>query len=235
MSSFEAVVESHVKRWITGERLVRRIHREREKMTKTLPSPPSLTLSCAYGSGGEAVAQRLSQALGYQIFDKEIMEAVSSSAKATTRIIEALDAGNRKEIASLVDQLFSRRVITDTSYFRSLVKVVRFIAHLGPAIFIGRGACHILRDTGSFNLRICAAFEDRVTRIMVEEGVSEMEAERKVAEQDRMHRGFIKGHFDRDINDPTGYHLTVNTSCIPPARTSDFVQNLYRDMIRSAP
>jgi cytidylate kinase len=227
MTSFEAVVESHVKRWITGERLQKRIRREEEKKAEIDPVPPSITLSCAYGSGAEKIAESLSESLGYQVFDREIMEAVSNSAQARTRIIEALDEGNQKEIASLIDQLFNKRVITDTSYLRALVRVVRFISFLGPAIFIGRGTCHILSDTSSFNVRVTAALEDRVKRIMEQAGLGEGEAKKKVEEQDQMKRGFIKNHFDREIDDPAAYHLVINTSRIPTSLAADFIRSLY--------
>jgi cytidylate kinase len=173
------------------------------------------------------VAHILSSRLGYQIFDREIIEAISRSTKVQEQIIELLDEGKRSMVASMTEQLFSQRVIDDKSYAHTLARVVRSISLIDPVIFIGRGACHILRGTGAFNVRITAVFEDRVTRVVEKDAVTRETAADRVKEQDLMRRKFIKSHFNRDIDDPTAYDLVANTSRIPPLVTANLIRSLY--------
>jgi cytidylate kinase len=233
MVSYEAIVESHIKRWVTGRRLAAQVLQERERQAYFFPLPPPITISFAYGCGAREIADNLSRHLGYQLFDREIIEIISKDSKAQLRIIEALDEGDRKRIATLTDQLFSRRVITHESYRRALVRVVHSLSLLGPAVFIGRGACHILRETGAFNLRIIASFADRIKRLMERERIDEEEAQKKIEYQDAMKKGFIRTHFNREIDDPRWYHLTLNTSCIPPRTAVNVILSLYSELVRT--
>jgi cytidylate kinase len=233
MTSYEAIVESHIKRWVTGRRLAVQVLQERERQAYFFPLPPPITISFANGSGAREIAANLSQHLGYQLFDREIIEIISKDSKAQIRIIEALDEGDRKKIATLTDQLFSRRVITHESYRRALVRVIHSLSLLGPALFIGRGACHILRETGSFNLRIIASFEDRVKRFMERGKIEEEEARKRLEDQDAMKKGFIHTHFNRDIDDPEWYHLILNTSCIPARTAVNVILSLYNELVRT--
>lgn len=227
MPSFEAIVESHVNTLMTRRRLKEQARKEHEAAARPPPVPPSITISYAYGSSGSIVAHILSGRLGYQIFDREIIEAISQSTKVQEQIIELLDEGKRSMVSSMTEQLFSQRVIDDKSYVHALVRVVRSISLIDPVIFIGRGACHILRGTGAFNVRITAPFEDRVIRIVDKDAVTRETAADRVKEQDQMRRKFIKSHFNRDIDDPTAYDLVANTSRIPPLVTANLIRSLY--------
>lgn len=227
MTSFEAVVESHIRRWVTGNRLVDRIRLERERHPDSHPIPPPITFSSAMGSNAQYIIKAVSEKLGYQVFDRVIMEAISESTQAQSRIIEALDKGDRSRFAFMTDQLFSKRVITENGYFHTLVRVVRFLAMLGPASFIGRGTCHILKDMGALSVRVVASLEDRIERTAEREGLTRDEAGRIVEDQDQTKRRFIKNHFNRDLDDPSAYHLVINTSRVPVSAAVDLILSLH--------
>ncbi len=228
MPTYEAIVESHVRRWITRRRLREQVRREHEKETTPPVIPPTITVSYAYGGGGAKIAEDLSKILGFQLFDREIIEEISRNTKVPTQIIELLDEGKQELVTSLIEQMFTKRVMDDMSYVHSLARVVRSISLLEPAIFIGRGACHILRETDGFHVRFEASFDDRVKRIIEIENLPESKAKKEVVMQDQMRHRFIKTHFNRDIQDPTAYHIIINTSRIPPEEATDLVLSLYR-------
>jgi cytidylate kinase len=144
--------------------------------------------------------------------------------------VEALDEGNRKRILSSAEQIFSKHFISDKTYFHALVQVVRSISLVGPSLFFGRGACHILRDMNALSIRIIALWEDRLHRVRESEHCSVEEAARKIEDQDRMKRQFIMNHYKKDIDDPTAYHLVLNTSLVDPEAASAVILDLYRRM-----
>jgi|GEM_PF-518038 len=228
MSSFEAVVESHIKRWVTRRQLREQVQREHDRAQDPIVLPPPLTLSHADGSGGHEIAAAVCQRAGLQLLDREIIEAISQSIRVQSQIIELLDEGRQNMVTSLVDQLFSRRVIDDMSYAHALARVVRSISLLEPSLFIGRGACHILRETNGFHVRIVAALEGRVRRIVEREEHPVEDAENRVKQQDLQRRRFIKSHFNRDIDDPLAYHVVLNTSRIALAEATEIIVDLYR-------
>jgi hypothetical protein len=165
--------------------------------------------------------------LSYQVLDREILDSICQSTSIQRKIIEALDKGDRRLLPFMHEQIFSKQFIDDTSYLNSLVRIVRFVSLLGPAIFIGRGACHILREMQSLNIRIIADFEDRVERIMKTESKKRKDAEESIESDDNMRQRFIRNYFKKDIDDPTAYHLVINASRIPAAAAADMIVSIY--------
>ncbi len=227
MPTLEAVVESHVQRWLTQRRLKELARREMESQAELQSLPPPITISYSHGSGGDEIAETVSQALGHQLFDREIVEAISRSTNIQTQIITLLDKGGQNLVKSLTDQLFSNRVMDDMSYTHTLIRIIRTISLIEPAVFIGRGACHILKDSDAFHVRIVADLAERIQRIVGMEGVTESEALDQIKSDDQMRKRFIRSNFNRDIDDPTAYHLAINTSRIPWLHASDLILSLY--------
>lgn len=233
MTSFEAIVASHIQRWMTRNRLNLQVQEERDRAAMPQPIPPSITISFAHGSGADKIIQLVSGELDYQVLDREIVDAICESTPVQRRILESLDRGDRRVVPSMMEQIFNKRFIDDTSYVNTLVRVVRFMSMLGPMIFIGRGACHILRETEALNVRIIGEYSDRVRRISEGEEKRRGDAEKEIDEDDNMRRRFIDNYFGKDIDDPTAYHLVINTSRIAHAVAAEMIADLYRSVVLS--
>lgn len=229
MPTFETVVESHVQRWLTRRRLREQARKEFEQRSEPRTVPPSITISYAQGSGGDEIGEAICDSLDFQLYDREIVDAITQSTKAQSQLIELLDQGGQNLISTFTEQLFNNRIIDDRSYTHTLSRIVRTLSLLNPAVFIGRGACHILRESEAFHVRITAEVDDRVRRTMEREGGMEEEALDKVRTDDQMRQRFIRNNFNRDINDPTAYHLVINTSRISWLDAADLILTLYRE------
>jgi cytidylate kinase len=228
MSSFDAIVEAHVNRWVTSGRLKKQALRELERETESFVVPPPLTISYSFGSGGDQIADEVARTLGYQLFDREIIQAISRNTKVQTDVIESLDQGDRKFVESITSQLFSKRVIDERSYLHNLARVIRTLSILEPAVFIGRGACHILQGTKAFCVRIVAPLEKRLIRTIGKLAVPRAKAVEMIAAQDQRRQRFIRKNFNTDIDNSLAYDITVNTSRIPPAMASQQILLFYR-------
>ena len=90
--------------------------------------------------------------------------------------------------------------------------VILELARRGNIIIVGRGAGSVLRNQPNlFKLRLIAPLEWRVSRIMEYSGVSEKMARVAVERTDRERAEYIRQQFGEDWDDPTGYHLVLNT------------------------
>ncbi|MHC4942540.1 MAG: cytidylate kinase-like family protein [Planctomycetota bacterium] len=228
MTAHEAIVESHISRWLTRSQLSIQAQKEKDKEAEPHTIPPSITFSIAYGSGAHDVVKIVATKLGYQVLDREIIDGICQSTPIQRRIIEALDKGDRSVVPSMPEQIFTRHFIDDTRYLNTLIRVVRFISMLGPMIFIGRGACHVLRETEALNVRIIANYEDRVERVVAEEGLARAKVEAKIYEEDEMRERFIRNYFKKEIDDPTVYHMVLNTSRISEELAAGMVIRAYQ-------
>jgi len=221
---YNAIVESLITRGVTNRQIAKQARREMDSSgDEQHPISPPLTISGAYGSHTLKIGDKVSQKLSYHLFDREILIDICNDTKVQAEIIEALDQCNYKNIASLTDQLFNKRVLTNDSYRLILTRIIRSLVMLEPACFIGRGARHILREMDSFNIRIVASMDDRIHTIMKRTGVEQKTAYDMILRQDDNRRNFIRTHFNWDINDTTAYHLVLNTSCISVSDSIDLI------------
>ncbi len=98
---------------------------------------------------------------------------------------------------------------------RILEEVIRRLAKGGNVLIIGNGAQAILRDhPGVLHVSIIAPFEQRVATVQQREGLSLARARRKVRLSDRNRAEYLRRFYKVRWDDPTLYHLTLNTGRI---------------------
>jgi cytidylate kinase len=143
-----------------------------------------ITLSREYGSGGDEVANRLCEALGYHCFGKsQIIQAASETTMSKNNIIDYTE--DNHEVQSFQDRLFGRTAssvqkiawlenpsiatspnradVHDTAVLSLSEKAIRAAVGAGNMIIIGRGGQVILKDApGVMHVRIEAPVEKRI-------------------------------------------------------------------------
>ena len=104
-------------------------------------------------------------------------------------------------------------------------KLYSYALH-GNAIFIGRGGFALLRGVpGCYAVRLVASDEVRCKRLMTEFDWPEKKARALMLESDVNREGFHRCFFDMKPDDPTHYHLVINTDFATPQHAADIIQH----------
>src|SRR5512136_597700 len=72
---------------------------------------PYLLISREKGAGGSAVAQLAGKRLGWQVFDKELVDAIAQKAQVRRELIESLDERDQTTIEDAIERLFHPQTI----------------------------------------------------------------------------------------------------------------------------
>lgn len=191
-----------------------------------------ITVSRQYGSGGDEIAARVCEILGYRYFDKRMMAQVASQMGLPSK--EVIDSQeDRHELLSFFDRIFGYKVTeawvsTDPSTgartvdvgeldARRYVAMVRDLVQAAcgqdNVVIMGRGGQVILRgQPGVLHVRLEAAFDERVRRVSEQQRFANPAAARDfVAGRDRAGADYIKTYYGVDWNDPVLYHLIINS------------------------
>jgi CMP/dCMP kinase len=191
-----------------------------------------ITISRQYGSGGDEIASRLCELLGYRYFDKQMMAQVASEAGLSSE--EVLDSPeDRHQVLSFFDRLFGHKVteaweskdevtgartveigeLDSKRFTRLLRSLVQVAAEQGNVVILGRGGQVILHDQpGVLHIRIEAPFDERVRRVSEQQRFTNPEAARDfVAGRDRAGADYLRTYYKVDWDEPELYHLTINT------------------------
>lgn len=169
-----------------------------------------ITISREYGAGGGEVARRLSEALGWELLDRELLHQAAAVEHVPDADLERLD----EKALHLVDHF--RLHPPHQRYVHGLTEAVRQAAVRGKVILVGRGARQLLGETpNGCHLRLVAPREWRVQRMAGLEGWSHEQALARCLEVERTRALFTRYFFGAAAAQPAQYDLVVNTGRVP--------------------
>lgn len=211
MRTVERLVEQMVKKW-EADRLARRAEEEATVLPSQTRPRTVVAISRETGAGGTDIGRLVASELGYDFFDKEIVEMVASSAHATQALMDSLD----ERVPGLIDRtltsLLAPRRPTAETYLLHLSRVMLALAERGRCVIVGRGAGCILPESLALTVRIVAPWPTRVRHVASRTKISLPDAEDYVRRTDRERERFVEASFGKNPADPLQYSLIINTA-----------------------
>lgn len=184
-----------------------------------------VTISRQYGSGGSEVAERVSRALGWQLYDNAVVDSVADRLGITPAEVSAREErvptlGER--FASAMSLAAPEALITgeyavippsEERIVEVTQRVMEEAVQAGPAVLVGRGAqCLLATRSDALHVFCYAPLESLTAYAMKSLGLAEDEARKKVIEMNARREEYVKRHWTREWRDLANYHLCVNTS-----------------------
>ncbi len=195
-----------------------RFHKIQQTLSKAKSSTtifgPWLTLSRQLGAGGDDLARRLAEPLGWRIYDREIIQAIAAQTEASVDVIARRDEQPTSRIDGYLSFFAAAGDPGQAMYVERMKETITSLAERGHAIFLGRGAHCFLCEGVGLRVRIIAPAAWRAERISRRDGVSLPEARRLLHDHDDTQRAFVHQAFGTDIDDPFSYDLVINTSTV---------------------
>lgn len=194
---------------------------------------PVITISRQFGSGGDAIADRVCQLTGFRRLDKELVANVAAEAGLSEQ--EILDfSENDHRVEGFMDRLLRRskpvgtmRVwkehIDGTRYEEELPvdaehalamvqKLIRLAYRHGDWVIVGRGGQVLLRDRPDvLHLRIEAPLEDRIQRVKILYHLERRAAQDLIEEKDAISADYLMRFYEVDWAEPSLYQILINT------------------------
>jgi len=208
MTSIEAIIERQLKRWELQQQMLKEKPREE-------PRPrPIITVSRGYGARGEEVARKLAELTGFQLLDREILDAIVNDIGIQNKMVELFDEDTRSELESWFYGMITGRIVDKSDYLKSLTKIIGSILKYGQTIIVGRGANVIVGIERGFHLRVTASMKKRANTIAERFGISHDEAFKQIVESDKRKAAYFKKSFGVEINEESLYDLIICTDSL---------------------
>jgi len=172
---------------------------------------PVITISLEPGAGGSLLARRIADRLGFDLFNRDIIEKIAKSAKTRSDAIETVEKERLAGIRDFISSLIEDHYIHPDLYLEHLFEVVGSIGAHGQAVIVGRGANFILPPQQRFSVRVAAPLDIRIRNIVQSHQVSADDARRRIINRESRRSAFIRRAFNADIADPHNYDLVINT------------------------
>ncbi|HEY3297037.1 MAG TPA: cytidylate kinase-like family protein [Armatimonadota bacterium] len=191
------------------------------------PVKPVITISRSMGSGARIIAQKLSQDLGWSLWDKELLDAMADEASVSRKVVEEFDERSISDVNILIRDILGEHEMGGFLYPRHLIRAVLGIARLGNAIILGRGANFILPR--ALNVRIDAPEALRVQNMITYENLTKEQAIEKLHRSDKERAQFLKKVFGKEVSDG---HCTYHLSLCMCAFTNDGAVEILKQAIK---
>lgn len=185
-----------------------------------------VTITRQFGSGGSSVAQRVAQALGWTVIDNEFVAAVAREAglpvatvaahderapSPMQRLVRALAAASPEEFVPSGQEAAEP---TEERIVRVTGRVIGEAAQQGRAVLVGRGAQAVLaqaRPDEALHAYIVAPMEPRIAAVMERMSLDAKSAHQLIEKTDADRDRYVEKWHGRRRQDPTNYHLVLNT------------------------
>ena len=177
-----------------------------------------ITISREYGSGGDQLAEKVAQALGYQLVDKAFVSAVLCQYGLTE-----FDSEYEKQ-PGFWEGFDTEKAERRETMVRMLNQVVRAVARHGNVVILGRSGYAILAGLADvLHVRLQAPLDDRIELVRNATNVSLLEATALVKENDKMRKAFVESFYRVPWESALAFDIALNTSRVPVNVATDWV------------
>jgi cytidylate kinase len=195
----------------------------------------TITISREYGSGGDEIATRVSEMLGYRSFDKTLMAQILTETGLSENEVIDYSEDNYK-VRSFMDRLFARSsmreinqgnwaedptgtrmkepAILNESHGIALVQgAIRAAYKKGNVVIVGRGGQVILKGLpGVLHVRVQAPLDTRFGHIAYTKNIHLLGLRKEIVERDQAAADYLRRFYDIDWADPMLYDMVINTT-----------------------
>jgi cytidylate kinase len=169
-----------------------------------------VAISREAGAGGGEIAAELGRRIGWQVFDKNLLDCVAGRFNIARDMLELVDETRSNWVYDVLGTWMDRELVPHDKYVNCLSRVIVSLARAGQVIFVGRGAQFLLPRPELLAVRIVASSQYRIRALGDRLGIDPSEARRLINELDRGRSEFAAKFFRRNIADPHLYDLVIN-------------------------
>ncbi len=184
----------------------------------------TIAISREAGAGGVQVARAVGERLGWQVYDREILQKIAEEMGLRADLLESVDERHSSWLRECMEAFASVPSVSAEAYVRNLIETLLSLAAHGECVIVGRGAAHVLPEATTLRIRLVANQADRLAASSQQLGLGQAEAAAWMERTDRERTMFVNNYFQRDVKDPHEYDLILNTSRFSVPECVDLIQ-----------
>ena len=180
-----------------------------------------ITIGREFGSGGREFGRRLAEELGYEYYDKEIIEEIS---KQTSLSEEYIQEVVEKRPHNLFPITIGQSLRYSSNYqlnqiqavFQAQCDILKSLAEKSNCVIVGRCADYILKDYNPYKFFVYATIESRINRCLSRaeeyEKLSEKKLRKLIKKVDKERARYYDFYAGQKWGDKSNYDLCINTT-----------------------
>jgi cytidylate kinase len=195
------------------------------------PTPPPLSqprglcvaISREAGARGGTIARKVGELLGWQVFDHDTLDYLTQNETARAQLLADLPETALAWAEAHLTRLRREQKLQLDPDTAAMTRLLLTVAARGDVVIVGRGAGYLLPAETTIHIRVVAPLESRVTYFAQWLRLSRAEAAAEVEARDQRRAKFLARTLGRDVNDPTGYDVIVNSGRLGVEAAAQFI------------
>ena len=172
-----------------------------------------ITIVREFGSMGRPIARRLSELLGIEFYDRDIVEETARKMNLPVAVSSINEENQGSAYSRMRFPLGKSSREKQDEIFRVQSEIIRSLAKRESCVIVGRCSDYILRDFEN-RLSICvyAPFEKRIENCVSSLGMDEETAMQMTVEVDKARRKYHKRYANYSPEDIKNKNLLIDSS-----------------------
>ena len=195
-----------------------------------------ITIARGFGSGGRTIGQMLSERLGVEFYDKDIIKLASEESGINEALFGQSDErtkgglGKRSVYKGEVISPDKKGFTSEENLFNYTAKVIKKLASEKSCIIVGRCADFVLRDCKeAVRVFVWADEESCIKNAAEVKGiVDRKEALKTIAATDKSRAEYYKAHTGKNWNDARNYDVCLNSGDLGFEKCVDIIESYIK-------
>lgn len=181
-----------------------------------------VTITQNYGADGTAIARKVADELGVELFDDRKLQGLVQAAGIPLAQVDRFD----EKAPGFLDQLVGYQ---PQRFLDILESVIYEVAQKGKGVIVGHGSQILLRNFDcAFHVRVISSVSRRIDNLAAQLGLSREAALKLIRKRDQGQAGFFNFAFHLKMDDPSLYDLIVHTEKLGVDTASNLIVQAVR-------
>ncbi len=203
-----------------------------------------VTISRLLGSGGDDIASKVAEGLGYNLVDNALIVKVAEQAGVKVEDAIHVDEKYQSKVTEWLKAFITPRMgkiltnkgvhLDPESFVEYCKEVISGLAEKGNVVIVGRAAQFILKDRdNAFHVRIVANKKYRIEQVKTKKDISDDNALDQIKKSDHMRKQYIERYLKSNWEDPLAYHLIIDASKLGLDAAVSVIVNAVEDFSKT--
>ncbi len=188
-----------------------------------------VTITRQFGSLGRPIARMVSEALGIEYYDREIVDLAAKNLNLPVSTISDAEESAKSAFFNMSYPLGMGTTTIQDSIFATQRKLIADLADKESCIIVGRCSDFILRDYQNIiNIFIYAPYNARLRNCVERLNMQPAEAKKMIAEVDKARESYHKHYSGYSMADKDHKHVMIDSSLLGIEGTCDVLVSIIK-------
>jgi hypothetical protein len=204
---------------------------------------PSITISREAGTRGLEIGAKLVDYLGqfddtaehgWALFDQSLLARVIEERAIPDVVPDVASHSDPSRVPLPIVENLRSTPPAEWTMMEHSVNTIRRLCRLGNVVILGRGANFVTRDLpNAFHVRLVSPRAERTDEVAQSLGLTWEEAAEWLDSTDRARSAYVERHLGERVDDPTAYHVIINTGRLDEDRTARLIGDALLEWVCS--